>query len=69
MKFDFESLRVLMAVLDHASLDAREGFQEVGREILVAVAAPSHPLLCGRKASRGRSWWLAATRAMWKNAS
>ncbi|QHE78038.1 LysR family transcriptional regulator [Hydrogenophaga sp. PBL-H3] len=40
-------------VFERASLDAREGFQEVGREILVAVVAPTHPLLSGRKATRG----------------
>ena len=40
-------------VFERASLDAREGFQEVGREILVAVVAPTHPMLRGRQASRG----------------
>lgn len=40
-------------VFERASLDAREGFQEVGREILVAVVAPTHPMLRGQKARRG----------------
>jgi DNA-binding transcriptional LysR family regulator len=35
----------LALVFERPSLDGREGFQEVGREALVAVMAPTHPAL------------------------
>ena len=35
----------LALVFERPSLDGREGFQEVGSETLVAVMAPSHPVL------------------------
>jgi DNA-binding transcriptional LysR family regulator len=35
----------LALVFERPSVDAREGFQEVGRETLVAVVAPGHALL------------------------
>ena len=35
----------LALVFERPSLDGREGFQEVGNETLVAVMAPSHPVL------------------------
>ena len=35
----------LALVFERPSLDGREGFEEVGSEVLVAVMAPSHPVL------------------------
>ncbi|TXH31825.1 MAG: LysR family transcriptional regulator [Burkholderiaceae bacterium] len=35
----------LALVFERPLLDGREGFQQVGRETLVAVAGPSHPLI------------------------
>jgi DNA-binding transcriptional LysR family regulator len=35
----------LALVFERPSMDGREGFQEVGRETLVAVIAPDHPVL------------------------
>ena len=35
----------LALVFERPSIDGREGFQEVGSEILVAVIAPEHPVL------------------------
>lgn len=40
----------LALVFERPSLDGREGFQEVGSETLVAVAAPQHPLLAETRA-------------------
>jgi DNA-binding transcriptional LysR family regulator len=37
----------LALVFERAHLDDREAFQEVGQEVLVAVASPSHPLVAG----------------------
>ena len=37
----------LALVFERPGLDAREAFEEVGRETLVAVAAPGHPLAIG----------------------
>ena len=61
----------LALVFERPSLDGREGFEEVGSEVLVAVMAPSHPVLQATQGGsllreqhltpRARSWWPAAT--------
>ncbi|WHZ09852.1 MAG: LysR family transcriptional regulator [Burkholderiaceae bacterium] len=43
----------LALVFERPSLDGREGFQEVGSETLVAVAAPNHALLAPTHAAPG----------------
>ena len=43
----------LALVFERPSLDGREGFQEVSSEILVAVIAPTHPVLAGGGPLRG----------------
>lgn len=43
----------LALVFERPSLDGREGFQEVGSETLVAVLAPTHPVLQAEGVLRG----------------
>ena len=41
----------LALVFERPSIDGREGFQEVGTETLVAVIAPSHPVIAAAQAA------------------
>src|SRR3990167_3922016 len=53
----------LALVFERPSIDGREGFQEVGDETLVAVMAPSHPVLeAARSAAMARGDPPAAAR-------
>jgi DNA-binding transcriptional LysR family regulator len=51
----------LALVFERPSLDGREGFQEVGNDIMVAVMAPDHPVLAAA-GGRLREEHLTATR-------
>ena len=44
----------LALVFERPSLDGREGFQEVSSEVLVAVMAPSHPVLLAAQAGSAK---------------
>lgn len=53
----------LALVFERPAIDAREGFQEVGQETLIAVVSPTHSLLGAGAAARGvREEHLAAQR-------
>jgi len=52
----------LALVFERPSLDGREGFQEVGSDLMVAVMAPDHPVLLAAPGGRLREEHLTNTR-------
>ena len=52
----------LALVFERPSLDGREGFQEVGSDLMVAVMAPNHPVLLAAPGGKLREDHLTNTR-------